>query len=292
MPAKQAKTPQTSTPQARPISWQHIVFCLVAGLLLLIASLGIWAKNHLFDNQRFSEHIVSAIQKEEVRQTIGGGVASKLYADRPVLGRVLSEPTENLVASLLINDRASSLLNTVASRFNERLFHGRTNDVVIDISTFSEGITTIASTLRPGTEINLPEGDNARITLVNASAIPNLQKASQVLLIVTPISIILLLGLTVISWLRLSNPLEFIKLAGIVLLSTGIVLVVLTQTAAAQLSLLAQNANQAIVLSAVYDEFIGSLQSYQTWLIILGVGLIIANVGVRYYQVNVVKVTR
>lgn len=274
MSAKQAKTPQTPA-QAKPATWQHIIFSLIAGLLLLVSSLGIWAKNNVFNSEQFSKHVVTAVQQDDVRQAIGSSVASFLYTDRPVLGRVLSQPTENLVSSLLVNDRFSSVLYNLSDRLNERLFHGKTNDVVIDISGFTEGIKALAATLRPETELNLPEGDAARITLINGSAVPDLQKTGQVVLIVTPISLLALLLLVCVSWLRMRSKADFFKYAAIVALSTGIVLTVLTQTASAQLSLLAQNANQAIILGSIYDEFVASLRSYQTWLIVIGIITII-----------------
>lgn len=273
-PAKQTAVKDSD----KRATWTHIGVSFLACLLLLVASLGIWAKNNFFNSQQFSNHVVAAVQEQDVRNAIGSSVSSKLYDGKPVLGRVLGQPTENLVSSLLVNDRFSSVLYNISDRLNERLFHGKTNDVVIDISGFSAGIKSLAATLRPDAEVNLPEGEDARIVLINGSAIPNLQKTAQVVLFITPVALLSLLILATISWLRIRRKSVFFKYAGIVAIATGVVLAIVTQTASAQLSLLAKNANQAVILGAVYDEFVASLQTYQTWLIVGGITTLVVRV--------------
>lgn len=279
----------STTPGAN--MWVRILVCIFAGLLLLVTSLGLWAKNNVFDSARFSEHVVAAVQSEPVRGAIGTIVADRLYQDRPILGRVLAQPTENLVSTLLLNERFGSILDTLAGRLDERLFHGRTNPVVIDASGFTSGIEALAATLRPEAELSLPQGDDAKIVLLESDTIPNFQRSAQVILALTPIAGLAFILLAIISWLRIASKLVYGKLAGVVLISSGVVLAALTSTVAAQLSLLAKNANQATILRSIYDEFTASLIVYQARLIWLGIFVLIVCYIIQY-RANILHFAR
>lgn len=262
--------------------WARLAVCIVAGLLLLTASLGFWAKNNVINSQRFSDHVVNAVHTEPVRTAIGSAVAERLYQDRPVLGRLLSDPTKNLVSSLLLNERFSSILDNMANRLSERLFHGKTNAVVIDASGFTGGIEALAAVLRPEGELSLPQGDDAKIVLLEADTIPNFQPAAQAILVVTPLAALALVILAVAAWLMSASKLIYGKLTGLVLVATGVTMIVLTSTAASQLSLMAKNANQAVVLQSIYDEFTMSLASYQYWLIWTGIAILAISYLIQY----------
>jgi hypothetical protein len=271
MTAKQvAETPQT---RASSVKLQVLVG-VVAGLLLLVTTFSYWARNNIYNTQRFTAQITAAVEDPATREAIGAEVASNLYKDRPIAGRLLTKPTESLISSLLTNDRFSGILDNLATRLSERLIHGRNNPVVIDVSGFSSGITAIATIVAPDTQISLPTGEDAKIVLLRADAVPNLQPSGRVVLAVAPLALLSLAVLTIVSWFKSRSKLEFLKVAGIVLLSTGVILLLLLSTATAQLALMAQNANQATILESIYTQFTDSLQTYTYGLMWAGTGLI------------------
>lgn len=262
----------------------QVLVGLTAGVLLLVATFAYWAKNNIYNTERFTQQIVAAVQDEKTRTAIGAEISSQLYADRPIAGRLLSSPTQSLISSLLTNDKFSGILDTMASRLNERLVHGRNNAVVVDISGFSSAITAIGSAVAPDTEINLPTGEAAKIVLLKPDVVPNLQPAGRVILALAPITLLALIVLTIISFIKTRRKLDFFKVGGIVLVSVGAILWLILSTATAQLSLLAQNTNQATILESVYNQFTHSLQSYTNGLIWAGVLIIVAVVVVRNRQ--------
>lgn len=260
----------------------QVLVGVLAGFLLLVATFAYWAKNNIYNTERFTDQITAAVQDEKTRTAIGSEVSAQLYKDRPIAGRLLSKPTESLVASLLTNDKFSGILDTMATRLNERLVHGRNNAVVIDISGFSSSITAIGAAVAPDTEINLPTGDDAKIVLLKPDTIPNLQPSGRVILAVAPLTLLALIVLTILSWLKTRNKMDFIKVAGVVVLSVGAILQLILSTAASQLSLMAQNTNQAIILDSVYGQFTHSLQGYTYGLMWAGVFLLAIVVIVHY----------
>lgn len=262
----------------------QVLVGVVAGLLLLVATFAYWARNNIYNTQRFTDQITTAVQDEQTRQAIGAEVAGELYTNRPIAGRLLTKPTESLISSLLTNDKFSGILDTMATRLNERLVHGRNNAVVVDISGFAPTINSIAESLAPDADVQLPTGDAARIVLLKPDTIPNLQPAGRVILAIAPLALLALIVLTIISFIKARSKLTFFKVAGIVLLSVGAILQLILSTATAQLSLQAQNANQATILESVYTQFTDSLQSYTLGLIWAGILLLLGVIVIHYRQ--------
>lgn len=249
----------------------------VAVVLLLIITFTSWAKNNLYDTEAFSNHVVTAVQSEEVRNAIASGVTEELYDDNPILGRLLSNTTKSFISSQLASDTAGNILDEVATRLQERAIRGNNEPVVIDISGFTSTLASIRDTLAPDfePEFELPQGDDARIVILKGDEIPSLKNAGVVMLAVLPFAMLGLITLTIVSWFKVGSKPRFLKITGIVLVVTGTLVLIFTNTTTAQLSLIANNANQATILEAVYTEFIASLRSFQSILIGSGLAIIV-----------------
>lgn len=247
----------------------------IAVVLLLIITFTTWAKNNLYDTEVFSDHVVTAVQTESVRNAIASGVTDKLYDGRPVLSRLLSSTTESFISSQLATDRAGNILDKVASKLQERAIRGKDTPVVIDISGYTSTLASIRETIAPDADpqFTFPQGDDARIVILNGDEIPSIKGFGMVMLTVLPFAVLGLIVLFIVSWFKVGRKTRLFKISGVVLVITGSLMLIFTNTTAAQLSLIANNANQAVILEAVYNEFVGNLQRFQS--VLLGAGFAI-----------------
>lgn len=274
-----SKSTQNSEIKAAPKKHNALMVFLagIAVVLLLIITFGTWAKNNLYNTETFSTHVVTAIQTEEVRNAIASGVTDKLYDGRPVLSRLLSNTTESFISSQLATERAGNILDKLASKLQERAIRGKDTPVVIDISGYTATLASIRETIAPDADpqYSLPQGDDARIVILNGDEIPSLKNAGVVMLAVLPFAMLGLIVLFIVSWFKVGRKTRLFKITGVVLLITGTLILIFTNTTAAQLSLIASNANQAVILQAVYTEFVGNLQRFQSILIGTGLAIIV-----------------
>ena len=276
--SKTEKAPKEHTDQQTHPKKHNSLVVFLSGLavvLLLVITFGTWAKNNLYNTEVFSDHVVSAVQTEPVRNAIAAGVTDKIFADFPVAERLLANTVESFISSQLATERAGNILDKVASNLQERAIRGKDTPVVIDISGFTSTIASIREAVAPDAEpkFELPQGDDARIVILNGDEIPSLQNAGMVMLAILPLAMLGLVVLAIVSWFKVGRKPRYFKIVGTVLLITGTLVLIFTNTTSAQLSLLANNSNQAIILEAVYNEFIGNLQRFQS--ILIGTGLAI-----------------
>jgi hypothetical protein len=240
----------------------------------MTASLTIWIRNNIYNSQHFADTLVSAITTESSRTAIAGQITDKVYENRPIAGRVLADPTQNVIESLLKNDRFSNVLTTVATKVNQRITTGNTSAIVIDISSFSTVINAVKQVIAPTADFTVPTGDAAKITLLKANALPDIHRFGQFLLILLPITLLGLAALAIATWVKIARKATWFKLVGLVFVISSVLLITFNYTGGSLLSSYAQTPNESIILQNIYSAFTVNFEHFQYMLGSIGVVLV------------------
>lgn len=273
----------TSKKPTRTFSVKKILIMVVTVVVIMLLSLMVWAKNNIYDSQRFSTTLVSTIKTEETRQAVAGELTDQVFSGRPVAQRLLSQPTQSVVSSLLVNDRFNQLLTKMVANISQRMTLGKTEAIQIDISGFSNGIKAVQQAIAPDTQLNLPTGDAAKITIVKANTLPNLHKPGQLLMLVTPFLALALLAFIVITLFSSQQKSLWLRDSGIVLIASSAILLTLVYSIASYLSTMAQDQNQQIIIQNIFGALVQRFQDFETKILFIGIALATAGQTAHHY---------
>ncbi len=272
-----AKTSKQTEKMAKKLNWKRYLLVTLATVLLMTASLTVWIRNNVYNSERFSNTVVTAITSESSRSAIASEVTDKVFAGRPIAGRVLTSPTQSLIESLLNNDRFQGILTTVATKVNQRITKGNPQPIVIDISSFTNVITTVKQVIAPDADFTVPTGDAAKITLLKADALPDIHRAGQFLLVLLPATLLALAAIAVAGWFTVGRKATWFKLAGSVMLISSVVLLAFNFSGGPLLASFAQDSNQSIVLQNIYNAFTANFEHFQY--LLGGFGIVLVAFG-------------
>lgn len=174
------------------------VFALtLAGVFLLLAQSAYWVNHTIFDKTQFTSIVTSTLNTEESRQAIATTVVNKALAERPVVKRVAGAKATQLVTGLLGTDIVTQTFNTLINKAYEYLTSANPQDIDIDLLAIKTPLARIVSFAEDqGREVafdpnNIPD----TIVLFDASALPDIYRYSQMVLIFGPFCWLLTLGI-------------------------------------------------------------------------------------------------
>lgn len=198
-----------------------------AGFFLLIANSGYWVNRYVFNAQKFSEIAVDSILSTDSRQAIATGVATKIYEDRPVAAKFLTDPTANIVDGILGSPRMVAPLTELVQRINTRMTSKSQPEVALDLSSVKAVLNQVMGVAENVTNKdanfslnNVPD----KIVILQANDLPSLYNYSVAILWLSPITMIAGLLLMVLPYFWWRNRYKTIMTTqAIMLLSVGAV---------------------------------------------------------------------
>lgn len=270
--AKQTSEKPKEQTAKKPVNrWLRYGLLTLFTLIFMAACLGLWTKNNIYNSQQFAENIQSSLAQSSSRDAIAAEVTDKLYENRPIAQRLLSEPTKNTVSSLLATQRFENLTGKLAENLNKRMVRGNTQAIKIDISGFTSVASAIQQAVSPNTQINLPQGEAASITIVKENTLPNLKKPGQILLPLNPFLFLALIAGFIVSFVTYINKKQWLRDVGVVAIAASAILITFLYSISSYVSTFAANANQAILVQNVIDSFTGRLSSFLSNVLIVGI---------------------
>lgn len=185
---------------------QYLV-AVLAGFFLLIANSGYWVNRYIFNEQKFSQIAVSSILSTDSRQAIAEGVTTKLYENRPVAKRVLSEPTTSIVNGILGSARLQAPLTELVKRINVRMTSKTQPEIAFDLTGVKSVLTQVVGTVNTATDKDVsfnPDNIPDKIVIIKSDNLPNLYNYSVAILWLSPLTLIagLLLMILPYVWWR------------------------------------------------------------------------------------------
>lgn len=165
---------------------------VLAGVLLVIANVGVWLNWHIFDTQSFANTATAALATDSSRQAIAQNVTDRVFANRPVLKNIAGDVSVKIVSGLLATSQAENAIHAVATRLQTAVTTSHRQSITIDLS----GVTSIlnelynvSADLGRQPKIN-PNEIPSQIVLVNKDQIPNFYVMSVVALWAAPLAFI------------------------------------------------------------------------------------------------------
>jgi hypothetical protein len=284
------KTSPTNT--TKTIEWpklslrlQLALTTVLAATLLLLANLAYWVNNSFFNTNNFTNIATTSITSESSRQALATEITDRALADRPVIRNVAGDTAVKLVSGLLGTTQANKLLSTAMSKLQVYLTSSNQQSIVLDLSGIKNVLGKVVDLAGNNDQItgerlaNVPD----KLVLLNANNVPDLYPYALATLWIGPVAAILALGLLAYPYIR--RPHRYYQIAftqGLVI--TGVAVISLLWGPLFKplvLSPLA-SANIRIVVTNLYESFIGRLTGQTELLITLGLVLTILPMAVHY----------
>ena len=278
-----AKTTTSTTKKAT--NWRPWLIT-VAVLLLIISSLSFFVTNNIYNSSTFASKVTQAVQTETVRDAMASQITSEILADQsPVAAKVLTQPVNTLVSGLLKTDAFNTVVYNFSFRLNKFLTTKDFEPITIDISSATTTIEAVADRIRPDNELDLSRFATEEIVLLDDVDLPPFRTIGQTLLISGPLALLALLALAVTSLIKMKDKWNFAKFSSIVLGISGVVLLVLSYTSGALLTITIIDPERSTIMQEIYSVFIANFQAIALGMVVVA-GIIYA---VYYFHNNRIK---
>jgi hypothetical protein len=271
---------------------QYLAFSIISALLLIIANSAFWFNNYIFNTANFTQLTTTALLSDSSRNAISGEIVDKALANRPAIRNAVQEPATKLIAGLLDANIAKNVLNRAVTRLQIAVTSKNPESIAIDLTSIKgtlNTVVTVANSVSGKTADensfdpnNIPD----QIVLVDAQNLPNIYTLGTVLLWLGPISLLiglLLLGYAIYQSRRSLEALsKTLALEGVIVMLGGVVAYLIGPLF--QPIILAQvpDPNLRVVVTDIYQAFIGKFNAQCNSLYTLGLLLLIAG-GVAWF---------
>ena len=273
----QSKT--TRTRKEKALRWFSAGSSVLIVILLLVLHSAYWMNQNFLNNQNFSQKVSSVLAQDSSREAIGQEVSDQVFKDKPVLGRVAGDKLSSIVTSILGTDIANKVVTRVSSDTVLYLTSAKQKPIEISLSEIKPVIVTLSTVLNSvDTTSNISIDSSTipdKIVLLEPGTIPSLYRYSVILSWMVPFAAILVLGLfALIVKLRKLSIRQGIKRAGILLLSSSVIGMIVGPIFKPPAVSMLQSASLRTLTSNLYDAFWSPFFTQMTYMFILGFILI------------------
>ena len=273
----QSKTIRTSKEKA--LRWFSAGASGLIVILLLILHSAYWMNQNFLNNQNFSQKVSSVLAQDSSREAIGQEVSDQVFKDKPVLGKVAGDKLSSIVTSILGTDIANKVVTRVSSDTVLYLTSAKQKPIEISLSEIKPVIVTLSTVLNSVDKSSNVSIDAStipdKIVLLEPGTIPSLYRYSVILSWMVPFAAILVIGLfALIVRLRKLSIRQGIKRAGVILLSSSIIGMIIGPIFKPPAVSMLQSASLRTLTSNLYDAFWGPFFTQMTYMFILGFILI------------------
>jgi len=273
----QSKTTRTRTEKA--LRWFSAGSSVLIVILLLVLHSAYWMNQNFLNNQNFSQKVSSVLAQDSSREAIGQEVSDQVFKDKPVLGRVAGDKLSSIVTSILGTDIANKVVTRVSSDTVLYLTSAKQKPIEISLSEIKPVIVTLSTVLNSVDKTSNVSIDAStipdKIVLLEPGTIPSLYRYSVILSWMVPFAAILVLGLfALIVRLRKLSIRQGIKRAGILLLSSSVIGMIVGPIFKPPAVSMLQSASLRTLTSNLYDAFWSPFFTQMTYMFILGFILI------------------
>ncbi len=273
----QSKTIRTRKEKA--LRWFSAGASALIVILLLILHSAYWMNQNFLNNQNFSQKVSSVLAQDSSREAIGQEVSDQVFKDKPVLGRVAGDKLSSIVTSILGTDIANKVVTRVSSDTVLYLTSAKQKPIEISLSEIKPIIVTLSTVLNSVDKTSNVSIDSStipdKVVLLEPGTIPSLYRYSVILSWMVPFSAIIVLGLfALIVRLRKLSIRQGIKRAGILLLSSSVIGMIVGPIFKPPAVSMLQSASLRTLTSNLYDAFWGPFFTQMTYMFILGFILI------------------
>jgi hypothetical protein len=272
---------------------QYIV-TILAGLFLLVANSGYWVNRYIFNEQKFSQVAVSSILSSDSRQAIAEGVSTKLYENRPIARRVLSEPTTSIVNGILGSPRLEAPLTDLVKRINVRMTSKTQPEVALDLTSVKSVLSQVVGTVNTVSDKDIsfnPDNIPDKIVVVKSNNLPNLYNYSLAILWLSPITLIAGLLLMVLPYVWWRNRYKSIMtMQGVMLIAVGTLAQMIGPLfRPLVIGNLATDAGRTVI-GNLYNAFLATFEHQSMIFFLLGGILLVARVLIHFEVFSKAKV--
>ncbi len=273
----QSKTTRTRNEKA--LRWFSAGSSVLIVILLLVLHSAYWMNQNFLNNQNFSQKVSSVLAQDSSREAIGQEVSDQVFKDKPVLGRVAGDKLSSIVTSILGTDIANKVVTRVSSDTVLYLTSAKQKPIEISLSEIKPVIVTLSTVLNSVDKTSNVSIDAStipdKVVLLEPGTIPSLYRYSVILSWMVPFSAIIVLGLfALIVRLRKLSIRQGIKRAGILLLSSSVIGMIVGPIFKPPAVSMLQSASLRTLTSNLYDAFWSPFFTQMTYMFILGFILI------------------
>ena len=273
----QSKTIRTSKEKA--LRWFSAGASGLIVILLLILHSAYWMNQNFLNNQNFSQKVSSVLAQDSSREAIGQEVSDQVFKDKPVLGKVAGDKLSSIVTSILGTDIANKVVTRVSSDTVLYLTSAKQKPIEISLSEIKPVIVTLSTVLNSVDKTSNVSIDAStipdKIVLLEPGTIPSLYRYSVILSWMVPFAAIIVIGLfALIVRLRKLGISQGINRAGILLLSSSVIGMIIGPIFKPPAVSMLQSASLRTLTSNLYDAFWGPFFTQMTYMFILGFILI------------------
>ena len=273
----QSKT--TRTRKEKALRWFSAGSSVLIVILLLILHSAYWMNQNFLNSQNFSQKVSSVLAQDSSREAIGQEVSDQVFKDKPVLGRVAGDKLSSIVTSILGTDIANKVVTRVSSDTVLYLTSAKQKPIEISLSEIKPVIVTLSTVLNTVDTTSKVSIDAStipdKVVLLEPGTIPSLYRYSVILSWMVTFAAIIVLGLfALIVRLRKLSIRQGIKRAGILLLSSSVIGMIVGPIFKPPAVSMLQSASLRTLTSNLYDAFWGPFFTQMTYMFILGFILI------------------
>lgn len=254
------------------------VITLVLGcLVLLVGTVTLYARSHVFDAERFANEATSSLDNDDVRTAAATQLTKQIESVRPNL--VTVQPIIEAAAAALIDTGAfKSVFHRAVQNAHRLVFEGNRDNPAVVIANVDTLLKEGLQRFNPRLARRLPKGFDAKLVKLEDSdaAVDAAQAGERIrrLGVVLP-----LLGLALIGGSIALAPSgarrRAVTRTGIAIGVIGLAMVVVMFAGRALLEGAISDLTDSRAAGAIWDAFLGQLQ---TWFLVLGgLGLVVAS---------------
>lgn len=168
-----------------------IILIVSASILLFFAQSARWINHQIFNQQNFTNSVLTGIQEESSRRAIAAAVVDKTLADRPLVRQYAGERLVAVTAGLLDSDLSSQALRYLTNDLYAYVTAPNRKDVAINLIAIKEPLAQIAELARnPETAEKIDSlGENIpdTVTVLRSNDVPDLSGTVSTLLWLSPL---------------------------------------------------------------------------------------------------------
>jgi hypothetical protein len=286
-----------SQPKTSPFKTGHyLAMSLLASLGLIITTSAFWFNQYIFNNENFTTLATQAVTSDSSRQALATEITDRLLQNRPLLQNRASDLSVKVISGVLDSSLAQGLTQRSISRLQVAMTSEYPESIQLDLVPIKDIINTVASAAArfSGSTESESSFDQAsvpdQIVLLEANSVPNIYQMGLTLTWLGPLALvvaIILLAIPIFQTRKNKNSLmKALGLEGTVVLGGGILCLLLGPLFKPPVLAQVQNENIRIIESNLYDAFVSKFNQGSVFIFVIGVVLLLAAGGVKYYFRN------
>jgi hypothetical protein len=285
MATKKSPASGTKTTTASPITRGIIITTIVAGILLVIANSALWVNNTVFNSDQFSDITTAALLTESSRTAIASEVVNQALASKPITRAVVGDTATRLIAGFIGSDQVRSTIDRMATRIHSYVTSKNPQNVEFELSGIKSTVGRIvglAGNDAAGDKIDtLPD----TLTIVDASKIPSFYQFAVVFLWLGPVALVGAIMLLVRPhYIRRRLNIRILAFQGAAIIITSMAAFLAGPLFRPPLLALISQPNYRTVVQNLYDALMSTFAQQTVWLLVVGIGTVIAATGIFVYS--------